>query len=380
MYEYQRSYFFALEIREERYNRACTIARLCQQKEKMPKSYLDTVERLKPSIPTDDWLRHFCNNNGIFLQSKDNLEESRRICCNRTTIQKFFDKFGNLLNQTDERLIFNADETSSILSKKFKALVLSKKSIGAISVPPNEPHITSMLCYNVKGFKIKPFIILSDLKKIPDESSELDAFFCSQFSGWMTSHLFSAFCVFFVAEVNKYRLELPDDIRNDQIILLVDNHPSRYTPYAVEFLAMHNIKLITFPSHSTHVLQPFDVGVAYPLKLNISSFKMCKSIRDHAKTITNKTAKARYLTVTSLINSWNSLPYELLKKSFYASGIKPCNPNIPKDNRNTNQNEGSIDGNHQRLIEMTTQLLTSENNILKLHNQEYGTNYTNIQS
>ena len=67
MYEYQRSYFFALEIREERYNRACTIARLCQQKEKMPKSYLDTVERLKPSIPTDDWLRHFCNNNGIFF-------------------------------------------------------------------------------------------------------------------------------------------------------------------------------------------------------------------------------------------------------------------------------------------------------------------------
>lgn len=282
-----------------------------------------------------------------------------------------------MISQCDPRLIFNADETSSVSSKKFKALILNKKSIAAMSTGPNELHITALLSYNAQGFKLKPYIILSEVKSIPDELKDLDAFFTSQASGWMTSHLFYAFCVFFVGEVNKYRLELPDDIRNKPIILLCDNHPSRFNSNSIEFLAQHNIQLITFPAHCTHVLQPFDVSVAYPFKINLSSFRMSRHVRDYAKRLKNQTARARYITVSSIINSWNSVPIELLKKSFEATGILPYDPKIPLNNPNTNQSENVLEEKKRNLIEMSSQLLTSDDNILKLHNQEYGTFYIN---
>lgn len=113
-------------------------------------------------------------------------------------------------------------------------------------------------------FQIEPYIILSEVKSTPAEFKNLDAFFASQASGWMTSHLFYAYSAFFAGEINKFRLELPDDIRNKPVILHCDNHPSRFISNDIKFLAQHKIQMITFPAHCTHVLQPFDVSIAYP--------------------------------------------------------------------------------------------------------------------
>lgn len=62
--------YFALEIREVRYKRGCFLAEKCKQKEKMPKSYQETLERLKPVIPSEEWLGHFCKANDIFLKKQ----------------------------------------------------------------------------------------------------------------------------------------------------------------------------------------------------------------------------------------------------------------------------------------------------------------------
>ena len=47
------------------------------------------------------------------------------------------------------------------------------------------------------------------------------------------------------------------------------------------------------------------------------------------------------------------------------------------NNPNTNQSENVLEEKKSNLIEMSSQLLTSDDNILKLHNQEYGTFYIN---
>ena len=36
----------------------------------MPQSYQETLEKIKPSNPSDDWLIHFCYNNNIFNKAK----------------------------------------------------------------------------------------------------------------------------------------------------------------------------------------------------------------------------------------------------------------------------------------------------------------------
>ena len=190
----------------------------------------------------------------MHLKNPSSLEDAWRFCCNIRVINDFFIKNQVYLKDTDGRLIFNADETSSITSKKFKAHVLDKSSIAPISVQKHEAHISTMLCYNAFGYRLKPFIIIPTRKNMPDELKNVDAFIASQCSGWMTNKLFTAFVVYFVATMSTYRLELPAELQDKTIYLLVDNHPSRCNSTAVEFLATHNIKLITFPGHCTHVM------------------------------------------------------------------------------------------------------------------------------
>ena len=53
--------------------------------------------------------------------------------------------------------------------------------------------------------------------------------------------------------------------KNEPRLLLLDGHDSHVTGEAIDFCIRHNMKLICLPSHSTHLLQPLDVGVFLPL-------------------------------------------------------------------------------------------------------------------
>lgn len=130
-----------------------------------------------------------------------------------------------------------------------------------------------------------------------------------------------------------YRQQLPEDIRNDTIILLVDNHSSRFTSLGIEYLNQNNIKLITFPSHCTHVLQPFDVSVARRLKSRITTSKTNKELNDFVSTLPTKTAKARYLTIYSMCESWRMIPQLILQNAFKATGIHPFDEETAVNNK-----------------------------------------------
>ena len=312
-----------------------------------------------------------------FFITPSTLEELRRTCCNSLTVSSFFNKHGHLLLNKDPRLIFNADETSSICSKKFKALTLNKKNLCTVSVSSIEPHISAVLCYNASGYRLKPFVILPKLKNIPPELLMIDAFYASQSSGWMTTHLFTAFCIYFACIMSQYRLTLPLHLRSEPIILLVDNHSSRVNSQAIEFLVRHNIQLLTFPPHTTHVLQPFDVCVASPLKTKMASYKYIKIVKDTAKELLSGAARARYLTISSLVNSWNSIPQELLIKSFDATGLSPLDQSKALNNPLTNKvvHNPSSGTNTFRI---GCSLLTSDEMRIAIYNKVNGLNVNNI--
>jgi hypothetical protein len=46
----------------------------------------------------------------------------------------------------------------------------------------------------------------------------------------------------------------------------MDSHVSHITPEILSKTSDNGIHLVTFPSHTTHLLQPLDVGVYRPLK------------------------------------------------------------------------------------------------------------------
>ena len=112
--------------------------------------------------------------------------------------------------------------------------------------------------------------------------------------------------------------------KNSQLFLL-QTITAHINAFASLCFKLHNIILLTLPAHCTHVMQPFDVGVASVLKSKMSSLKYNKSIKENANKCNFAAAKARYLTISSIIQAWNEVPMEVLKKSFEATGISPFN-------------------------------------------------------
>ena len=51
-----------------------------------------------------------------------------------------------------------------------------------------------------------------------------------------------------------------------QVLLILDNHSTHVTLEAVEFARENHIDILTLPSHTSHKMQPLDVGFFSPLK------------------------------------------------------------------------------------------------------------------
>lgn len=101
--------------------------------------------------------------------------------------------------------------------KKYKSLLLSPKDLATTVVMPSEPHISALFCYNSNGYKLNPFIIIPNLKNLPDELIYFRAFFSSQKSGWMSGKLFASFALYFASCVSVYRQSLSPNLRDKPI-------------------------------------------------------------------------------------------------------------------------------------------------------------------
>ena len=150
---------------------------------------------------------------------------------------------------------------------------------------------------------------------LPEELKQFDnvAYFASSPSEWVTSRLFLAWTIFFVHSLRIYRLDNGMHLRkqnayNAPCYLYLDGHKSRLNSEDIEILYQNNVRVIVFPSHTTHVLQPFDVALASPLKNAIRRFgsNIPSHIEKKAECL-SPTAKNRYFVVHTLIDAWSSV-------------------------------------------------------------------------
>lgn len=84
----------------------------------MCNSYQMIIGQLCPAYLSEGCLTNFCRSSKIYLKCPSSLKETRRLFCNSTSISDFFLLHGSRLLNKDPRLVFNADEASSICSKK----------------------------------------------------------------------------------------------------------------------------------------------------------------------------------------------------------------------------------------------------------------------
>ena len=127
-------------------------------------------------------------------------------------------------------------------------------------------HITLQLAISAAGRSIAPLLIFSKnfprgdfAEGIPDEWS-----FSTTDTCYIKSDIFlSWFRDSFVKQCGRSR----------HILVVMDNHSTHITKPVIDIAKKENIELLCLPAHSTHLLQPLDVGYYHLLKQNVAKLR-----------------------------------------------------------------------------------------------------------
>ena len=158
----------------------------------------------------------------------------------------------------------------------------------------------------------------------------------------MTRNSFRFYALTFVAKLSLVILRLPKELREEPVLLFMDGQPSRWAFYANLSFWTFNVDVITFPGHSSHLLQMFDVAIAAPLKSEIkkelsasrfATFLTTLRPQDFAMNRKQNARELRALLIESFFTAYGRVvTTKNCRHSFEATGIAPYSPDIPLSN------------------------------------------------
>ena len=189
--------------------------------------------------------------------------------------------------------------------------------------------MTACVAINASGEYLIPLIILKNKKSTKGLEMFSNVHFASSKSGWMNKRIFFWYCILLVIEISLYRIKLPHELRDKWILLILDGHNSRLSFYSMLLLWMFKIQCLLLPGHCTHVLQPFDVGIASPLKVNYKSILNLQKFEKFYN-LKQTQQELREMMISSFIGALHrACSPNNIKSAFKASGISPIDPGEP---------------------------------------------------
>ena len=281
--------------------------------------------------PVRSWI------NGVLVELDASIKKARFIdilriiCSTPDNINSYFDIAEELIRSIHPYLIFGADETMLFPSMKRKVILPANTSREFTQAKISLPHFTAMCAHNMYGTPLTSFVILPKLQNLPPELKEFsdrgEITFASSNSGWETRETFLFWTICFINSLSVYRKNLPDEIKNDFALLIIDGHTSRENAYAMQLFAEAKVHVLIIPAHTSHILQMFDVALASPLKRKFSDV-----FNEEMKKITsgNKASKYRSKAIAAFLTAWQSVcNYKNCQAGAKATGTYPCDRNIP---------------------------------------------------
>jgi hypothetical protein len=214
--------------------------------------------------------------------------------------------------------VYNFDETGFMngVASKLK-VVTSSDTIGRATViqPGNREWVTAIECINASGWSLPPFVILSGklhqaswYKGLPPDWTV-----AVSDNGWTNDGL----GLEWVKHFNKQTESRTTGVYR---LLILDGHSSHATPEFDQFCTEQKIITLCMPAHTTHLLQPLDVGCFSPLKVLYGH-----EVAGLARRSIFHVDKLDFLWIYQRIRS-NALSERNIKASFQATGLIPFYP------------------------------------------------------
>jgi hypothetical protein len=248
------------------------------------------------------------------------LDTSRFEGVTYPIVNAYFDALTDLFleNPYPSDAIFNVDETGFALGTTLPSKVLIRRgdTIAFKKISGRQEWITAIECIGASGIALPPLLIFkakyTNTAWIPASTPENWKFSTST-SGWTSdNHAYEWLTTLFE----------PETRRNDgkRRLLLLDGHGSHLTARFIAFCIDKSIDLVVLPPHTSHILQPLDVGVFSPLKRALSA-EIEKLFRLDTRRIPRVEWTEAYITARN-----RAFIPRSIESSFRASGIYPLSP------------------------------------------------------
>jgi hypothetical protein len=132
------------------------------------------------------------------------------------------------------------------------------------------PHVSAMCANNLTGTIIPPFMILphhaSAMHELDNIVAANRAWICRAQNACQKRKSFFIWTVCSCNWLTMSHITNQMTAENSNCLLIVDGHTSRACPLALEIFRHFRVHVLTLPSHTSHICQFFDVGLASVLK------------------------------------------------------------------------------------------------------------------
>jgi hypothetical protein len=291
-------------------------------------------EFLSLTSPLPEWLNNIAQELDLKICAPQELEAARRCFCNYGVIS-FFIHFQSVIEGRNPRLVFNMEDMQLLVRKRFRGLT-GPGHPPLTKAETKLPHVTQLCTISVGGVVFKSIIILKNLKSLKSlvryTALTSFAFLCSC---WIAGGVFTMFAIDFCSQLSLYRFSFPEDIADQPVLLLLDAPISPRNITALMIFYLFNVDILVISRHTTDVLQPFDVGIAAPLKAEFKQ-ELPQEINSLAAELTDgqrtKTDALRCHMVAAFLNVFHKVmtPGNLYS-AFAATGFIPFSPTRPLD-------------------------------------------------
>ena len=214
--------------------------------------------------------------------------------------------------------VYNFDETGFMMGVAATSkVVTSSDTIGRATTvqPGNREWVTAIECINASGWCLPPFVILAAKLHQASWYQDLppDWSVAVSDNGWTTYELGLEWVKHFdrhtkTCTVGAWRL------------LILDGHDSHATPEFDQFCTDNKIITLCMPPHTSHLLQPLDVGCYSPLKTLYGH-----EVADLARQSVYHIDKLDFLWIYKKIRM-QALSDSNVKAGFLATGLIPFSP------------------------------------------------------
>ena len=309
------------------------------------------------------------------------LEIARVKGSNKLCVDKYFDELSAVIHKYNledkPHLIYNVDEKGTQANHKPPNVVGSTEYYPPAVTAGRSETITFFGCENAAGNSIPPYFLYPG-KKMQSrwmDGSTPGAVGTVSDSGWSNSQIFLDYLK------HHFKLYVPG--QNDKILLLLDGHKSHVSLPVIEWAQDNNIIIHVLPAHTSHFLQPMDVGIYGPLQ------KMYDSLC-HKKTRTTSTVimKEDVCQLACAAYMKSATPENLIS-AFKKTGIFPLNRDIidsnifapaevfHNENINVTMNDVVVNDSQSVVVEVEERGLVTKEEVGGMDDSrsEYGCNF-----